>query len=101
MPPAVDEDCPATLGTVGDAQAVNARRVAGVVARERVWNSRALGAVWCCFGNVLQKRRPNRESGKQTGVERIRGEVHTLRQHRNARTFQCAHQGWLLQEPSL
>src|SRR6266576_531819 len=66
MPPAVDEDSAATLGTVGDAQAVNARRVACVVARERVWNSRALGAVWRCFGNVLQKRRPDREPGERS-----------------------------------
>src|SRR5713101_9693704 len=36
MPPAVDEDAAATLGTLGDAQAVDARRVAGVVARERI-----------------------------------------------------------------
>ncbi len=36
MPPAVDEDAAAALGAVGDAQAVNARRVALEVAGEPI-----------------------------------------------------------------
>src|SRR5207253_1973146 len=95
MPPAVHPDAAATLRAVLDGEAVDARRVAGVVARERIGGAgrvQTLGAGRIRQG-VLQQRSPGREGpgfrGGGTRSKRIRSgrEQHALAQHGDAGPF--------------
>ena len=90
MRPAVHKDTAATLRTVADRYAIDARRVAIKVAGEAV----AITSEVTIAAVVPKERGVCRES---IGCERIRSESHTFRQNRDGRSFICAHQGWLLQ----
>src|SRR5262249_49174362 len=91
--PAVDEDTASALRAVGDGKAVNARRVALEVARERVTTVMAVSR------------------GEQRGLRRIgvgrpdlarirRVEIHALAENRDARALVGAHERRLLQKLS-
>src|SRR5207302_8412371 len=101
------DDAPADLRAVGDAQTVVTRWIALVVAWEPIGRIGGTSVavrivvanveVTCTFRLTSHDQHgPGREPSKQSGVVRIRGEIHTLRQHGDPRTFQCAHQAWLL-----
>ena len=92
MRPRVYEDATTSLGTVGDGQAVDARRVAYEIARVQI--VRAMGTR---AGDVQQ------EGGAvQEGSFRVREWIQSVmvdssRQHRDSRSFICSHQRRLLQ----
>src|SRR5213078_1092813 len=65
MAPAVHEDGAAALGAVGDAQAVDAGRIAPEAARERIRSG--CGST----GTGREQRRAGREAGQQSGIPRI------------------------------
>ena len=56
MAPGVDEDAAAALRAVADAQAVNARRVAPEVARERVVGRCGVGAATACRAGAVREQ---------------------------------------------
>src|SRR5207244_1161159 len=96
MPPAVHEDGAASLRTVGDGQAFDARRVAPEVTRERI----SLIGATCGAVAGRQKRGAGRKTAAFTrdGCEGILSvEVHSFRHYRNACSFKRSHQAWLLQ----
>src|SRR4029077_20684038 len=112
MRPAVNEDAAATLGAVCDAQPVDARGVAHVVAWERIGLIRATDMaerIVVVRGVAIRKGHRAREQGgsgresaqfatsSATRVQR-RGEVDSLTQYGDSRTFEGSHESWLLQQ---
>src|ERR1700756_5079955 len=100
MSPAVYEDTAAPLGTVSDAQTIDARWVAPEVAGERI----SLIAV---AGDAIvdrKKRGTVRELAGdchiRAGSKHIRSgrEFRSFGQHRDCRSFIRSHQAWLLQQ---
>src|SRR5882762_10459600 len=109
MHPAVHEDGAAPLGTVSDAQSIDARRVAPEVARVWIGEERTVTAtptVTPASTETAIGGRKKRGASRHTALccrpksERFRscGEFHTLRQHRNGCSFERAHEAWLLQQ---
>src|ERR1017187_8529007 len=109
MRPAVDEDAAAALGTVGDTQPIDARRVANVIAGVRVdATGPALAdrvvithpeSAGCTRSPArIVYRHASQQSGadreiRLSGVKRIRSmEIHALRQDSDSRPFEGAHE---------
>ncbi len=78
--PAVDQDAAAALGTVGDGQAVDARRVAPEVARERIVCSSCIPPATSALLLVASPSRSRVPVREHVGSERIRsgGNAHAL-----------------------
>ena len=97
MTPGVDEDAAAALGTVADAQTVDAGRIAQEVARERVVCRCGVRIRSRCVGLALPVSRVV-PAGKVSAANGFGREPDALGEHGDGRAFQSAHQGGLLQQ---
>src|ERR1700730_13206930 len=80
MVPAVEEDTPTALRTVGEGHAIDARWVAKEVRHVRT------------IGGVVERNRDNASAGNGSSI------LHSFRQDRNARAFVGSHERRFLQQ---
>ena len=98
------EDAAAALGAVGDGQAVDARRIAQEVARERIGSVRSPAGSGSRFEIAQQSAVPRsgRTCFSASRIRRrrilLRRNSTALRQHRDSGAFESSHQRGLLQQ---
>src|SRR5437762_8015062 len=100
MPPRVYEDTAAPLGTVGDGQAIDARRVALEVAGERIGDRIGPGTTPAIAAREQKGAKRhlalgrNRAGDIRPGSENFNasGETHSFREDRDSSSFVCSHQ---------